>query len=195
MVAGIAQSQMHMEQRQQNREQDRMIAFYQRTVTAQRMLIEQLKYTISVTPPEAQNRHELLQRLNALNTALTNAVAKCLNAEEEMLKNEAGARSEKGVAAKSFIDPTIATVLGAAEEDDDCEIIAVTQKKGSVVNASASSVLSNKKRKASPSGSTPTSSNNKKKVHRPVGGWTVTSPIGRLKDNISPLSCEDEDSE
>jgi hypothetical protein len=45
-----------------------------------------------------------------------------------MLKNSA-ANDEKVVAAKSFIDLTIATVLGAAEdEEDDCEIIAVTQK-------------------------------------------------------------------
>ena len=97
MVAGIAQSQMHMEQRQQNREQDRMIAFYQRKVTAQRMLIEQLKYTISITPPEAQNCHELLERLNALNTALTNAVAECLNAEEDMLKTKLEQGVRKGL--------------------------------------------------------------------------------------------------
>jgi len=200
MIAGIAQSQMHMEKREQNREQDRMIAFYQKKVAAQRMLIEQIKYTISVTPAEAPNRTELLEQLNVLNSAFTNAVTECLNAEEEMLKKTAAAKDdEKLVAAKSFIDLTIATVLGVTEdEEDDCEIIAVIhqKKKDSVVNASlGSSVLSNKKMKANPSGSTPMSSNKKRKLHRPVGGRTMTSPIGRLKDNVSPLSCQDDDSE
>jgi hypothetical protein len=199
MIAGIAQSQIQMEKREQNREQDRMIAFYQKKVAAQRMLIEQIRYTISVTPAEAPNRHELLERLNLLNTALANAVTECLNAEEEMLNKNAAAKDQKVVAAKSFIDLTIATVLGATEEeeDDDCEIIGVThqKKKDSVANASASSILSTKKRKANPSGSTPLSSNKMRKVHRPVGGWTMTSPIARLKDDVSPLSCEDEDSE
>ena len=199
MIAGIAQSQMQMEKREQNREQDRMIAFYQKKVAAQRMLIEQIRYTISVTPAEAPNRTDLLEQLNVLNAALTNAVAECLNAEEEMLNKNAAAKDQKVVAAKSFIDLTIATVLGAAEEeeDDDCEIIGVAhqKKKGSVANASASSVLSTKKRKANPSGSTPLSSNKKRKVDRPVGGWAMTPPIGRLKDDVSPLSCEDQDSE
>ncbi len=63
------------------------------------------------------------------------------------------------------------------------------------MNASAFFVLSNKKMKANLSGLTPISSNKKRKVHRPVRSRTMTSPIGRLKDNISPLFCKDEDSE
>ncbi len=103
------------------------------------------------------------------------------------------------VAAKSFIDLTIATVLGVAEdEEDDCEIIGVIhqKKKDSIVNASSgSSVLSNKKMKANPSGSTPISSNKTRKLYRPVGGRTMTSPIGRLREGVFPLSYQDDDSE
>jgi hypothetical protein len=82
MVAGIAQSQMLMEQRQKNRATDRAISFYQKKVTAQRMLLDQLKYMISVTPPDAPDRSELLGQLRVMNAALTNAVTECLNAEE-----------------------------------------------------------------------------------------------------------------
>jgi hypothetical protein len=158
-------------------------------VAAQRMLIEQIKYTISITPAEAPNCTELLlEQVNVLNIAFINTVTECLNAEEEILEKSAAKKNEKVVEAKLFIDLTIATVLGTAEdEEDDCEII---------VNASACSVLSNKKMKANLSGLTPISSNKKRKVHCPVRGRTMTSPIGgRLKDNISPLFCKDEDSE
>ena len=60
MVAGIAQSQLLMEQRQKNRANDRAISFYQKKVAAQRLLLDQLKYMIDVTPPEAPDRSELL---------------------------------------------------------------------------------------------------------------------------------------
>jgi hypothetical protein len=42
MVAGIAQSQMLMEQRQKNRANNWTIPFHQKKVAAQRMLLDQL---------------------------------------------------------------------------------------------------------------------------------------------------------
>lgn len=187
MVAGIAQSQMLMEQRQKNRENDQKIAFYQKKVAGQRLLLDQLKYMISVTPAEAPDRSELLGQLRVMNTSLTNAVTECLNAEEAMLKDDAenDAKVVGGNSTKFFIDLTIATVLGtAAEEEDTCEVIAVTQDKDSAVTASASSVSSSKKRKANPCGSTPISSNKTRKKANP--------PADRLTEDISPLSFEED---
>jgi hypothetical protein len=179
MVAGIAQSQMLMEQRQKNRATDRAISFYQKKVTAQRMLLDQLKYMISVTPPDAPDRSELLGQLRVMNAALTNAVTECLNAEEAMLKEDVENDSKVvgGHHSKNFIDLTIATLLGGtAAEEDNCEIIAVTQERDSSVTASASVVSSNKKRR--------------RKVNPPIQGWTMTHPAERLTEDVSPLSFE-----
>ena len=89
MVAGIAQTQMLMEQRQRNRANDRTIAFYQKKVAAQRMLLDQLKYMISVSPPDAPDSSELLGQLRDMNMALTKAVTECLNAEEAIVEDDA----------------------------------------------------------------------------------------------------------
>ena len=192
MVAGIAQSQMLMEQRQKNRANDRAISFHQKKVAAQRLLLDQLKYLISVTPPEAPDRSELLGQLRVMNAALANAVTECLNAEEAMLKDTAE-NDAKVVSSSSkfFIDLTIATVLGTAAEEDNCEVISVTHARDSATTASASAISSSTKRKANPSGSTPILSNKKRKVNPPARGWTMTPPVGRLTDGLSPLSFED----
>ena len=59
-------------------------------VAAQRMLIEQIKYAISITPAEAPNCTELLlEQVNVLNIAFINAVTECLNAVEEILEKSA----------------------------------------------------------------------------------------------------------
>jgi hypothetical protein len=192
MVAGIAQSQLLMEQRQKNRANDRAISFYQKKVAAQRLLLDQLKYMIDVTPPEAPDRSELLGQLRVMNAALLSAVTECLNAEEAMLKDDAENDAKVvGGNSKFFIDLTIATVLGTAAEEENCEVIAETQERDSTVNASASTVSSNTKRNANPSGLTPILSNKKRKVNPPVRGWTTTSPVERLTDDLSPVSFED----
>ncbi|KAI2505332.1 hypothetical protein MHU86_9132 [Fragilaria crotonensis] len=195
MIAGIAQSQLLMEQRQKNRANDRAISFYQKKVAAQRLLLlEQLKYMISVTPPEAPDRSELLGQLRVMNAALASAVTECLNAEEAILKDDAENDAKVvGSNSKFFIDLTIATVLGTAAEDDNCEVIAVTQERDSTVNASSSAVSSSStKRNANHSGLTPISSNKKRKKNPPVHGWTMTSsPVDRLTEDVSPLLFDD----
>jgi hypothetical protein len=115
-----------------------------------------------------------------------------LNAEEAMLNYDAENDAKVfGGNSKFFIDLTIATVLGTAAEEENCEVIAETQERDSTVNASASTVSSNTKRNANPSGLTPILSNKKRKVNPPVRGWTTTSPVERLTDDLSPLSFED----
>ena len=153
------------------------------------MLLDQLKYVISVTPPEAPDRSELLGQLRVMNAALASAVTECLNAEEAMLKDDAE-NDAKVVESNSkfFIDLTIATVLGTAAEEDNCEVIAVTQERD---HDSSSAVLSSTKRNANPSGFTPISSNKKRKANPPSSGWTMMSPVERLTDGLSPLSFED----
>ena len=128
-----------------------------------------------------------------MNTSLTNAVTECLNAEEAMLKDDAenDAKVVGGNSTKFFIDLTIATVLGTAAEEDNCEVISVTHARDSATTASASAISSSTKRKANPSGSKPILSNKKRKVNPPARGWTMTPPVGRLTDGLSPLSFED----
>ena len=89
MVAGIAQSQMFMEQRQKNGANDRTISFHQKKVAAQRMLLDQLKFMIGVTAPDNLDCSKLLNQFNVMNATLCTAARECLNAEEAMLKDDA----------------------------------------------------------------------------------------------------------
>ncbi|KAI2492142.1 hypothetical protein MHU86_22407 [Fragilaria crotonensis] len=126
-----------------------------------------------------------------MNAALASVVTECLNAEEAILKDDAENDAKVvGRNSRIFIDLTIATVLGkAATEVDNCEVIAVTQERDSTVNSSSSAVSSSStKRNANHSGLIPISLNKNRKKNPPVHGWTMTSsPVDRLREDVSPL--------
>jgi hypothetical protein len=143
MVAGIAQSKMLMEQRQNDKANDRVIAFHQKKVSAQRMLLNEVKFMISITPRNDPEYGLLMRKLIDMNEALSNAATELMNAEETIMKNACVAQEQGKVA--TFIDLTIASVLGM---DDENEESLDTAEADSTSTMRATPLSSNKKTKA-----------------------------------------------
>ncbi len=118
MIAGIAQSKMLIEQRATTtlQNEDRVMLLYQKKVAAQRMLINEQKFMISITTIDDPERYSQIQNLKVMNEGLKLAVAELIGAEEEIVAKDLAA-STKNKVANNFIDRTIARVLGGDEHN------------------------------------------------------------------------------
>ncbi len=84
MIAGIAQSKMLIEQWQHFKTNDRAVSLYQKKLAAQRMLINELKFMISITLIDDPKCTLQIWNLKAMNDELKIAVADFIGAEEEI---------------------------------------------------------------------------------------------------------------
>lgn len=210
MIAGIAQSKMLIEQRQHFKMNDRVLSLYQKKVTAQRMLINEQKFMISITAIDDPERKLQIQNLKAMNDGLKTAVAELIGAEEEIVAKDLAA-STKHKASNNFIDLTIARVLGGdGDNNDSCEtpfkIDLTLDDKGKEKTTSATPISSNKKSRllcaaddrnnittpAASEASATTSSSVYEETHAHLVGFSI--PTWHLKnDEGSPLLDDNND--
>jgi hypothetical protein len=210
MIAGIAQSKMLIEQRQHFKMNDRVLSLYQKKVTAQRMLINEQKFMISITAIDDPERKLQIQNLKAMNDGLKTAVAELIGAEEEIVAKDLAA-STKHKASNNFIDLTIARVLGGdGDNNDSCEtpfkIDLTLDDEGKEKTTSATPISSNKKSRllcaaddrnnittpAASEASATTSSSVYEETHAHLVGFSI--PTWHLKnDEGSPLLDDDND--
>ena len=148
MIAGIAQSKMLIEQRQHFKMNDRVLSLYQKKVAAQRMLINELKFMISITPIDDPERNLQIQNLKAMNEGLKMAVAELIGAEEKIVAKDLAASTNNKV-ANNFIDLTIARVLGDNDNNnasgDTFQIDLTLEDEKKEKSTSATPISSNKK--------------------------------------------------
>jgi hypothetical protein len=146
MIAGIAQSKVLIEQRQQFKLNDQVTLLHNKKVSAVRMLINEQRYMISILLESDPDRIKAIHELKALNQDLKNALVDSIAAEEAIV-NSNFAYTQTSKAANAFIDLTVASVLGG---DEDCTPTHSTLNKGSSTAPAAMTTTpqtSNKKAK------------------------------------------------
>ena len=89
---------MLIEQRQHFKTNERVLSLYQKKVAAQRLLINELKFMISITPIDDPERNLQIQNLKAMNEVLKIAVADLIGVEEEIVAKDLAASTKNKVA-------------------------------------------------------------------------------------------------
>jgi hypothetical protein len=118
LVAGIAQSRGSMELRTLQKMHDQVTSMHKEKVAAIRMFITNQKDLISYTAVDDPDRIQLISQLKGMHEDLKKALADLITARKAIL-NEHLENAQKSKSANSFIDLTIASVLGASSIDTD----------------------------------------------------------------------------
>ena len=127
-LAGISQSKVMIEHREQSQISDRIIAMNKKRVAGQRLLINEHKFLILSNLPSNDTQCLLyMQELRIMNQALAVAIEMLTSSEQDIILDQAmfDSESRKSKAAE-FVDLTIAAALdfssSAASDLKDCRL-------------------------------------------------------------------------
>ena len=152
---------------------------YQKKVAAQRLLINELKFMISITPIDDPERNLQIQNLKAMNEVLKIAVADLIGVKEEIVAKDLAA-STKNKVANNFIDLTIARVLGGDDNNNNSSDTPPFQIDHSLEQHDGEGNEKNKTASA-----TPISSNKKSKL---LSDMNITTPAASSEASATTSS-------
>jgi hypothetical protein len=110
-LAGIAQSKVMIEHREQSQISDRIIAMNKKRVAGQKLLINEHKFLISHLPPDDPQRQLYMQELRIMNQDLAVAINSLITSEQDIIDQAMFDLESRKTKAAEFVDLTIAAAL------------------------------------------------------------------------------------
>ncbi len=110
-LAGIAQSKVMIEHREQSQISDCIIAMNKKWVAGQKLLINEHKFLISHLPNDDPQRLLYMQELRIMNQALAEAINTLTTSEQDIINQAMFDSETRKSKASEFVDLTIAAAL------------------------------------------------------------------------------------
>lgn len=108
-LAGIAQSKVMIDHREQSQISDRIIAMNRKKVGGQKLLLDEHKYLISKTPDNDPQLPLYLRELREMNKALADAIIALAAAEQAIIDQSLLDMNARKMQPSDFVDLTIAS--------------------------------------------------------------------------------------